>query len=69
MRLRNRYIFHFEKLARGYHYNSPEDAGKWRYCGSFRAATQAEALLKAKFAVGSSLVRVIPEENCDKGYL
>ena len=64
-RLRYR-VWHFEKLTRGQYLNSP---GKWSYCGSFRAKTLEEAERIAAYKVGSSLVRVIPEENCDKGYL
>ena len=62
------YIFDFEKLTRrpGQYLNSPPIC-RWSYCGRYRGRTAEEALEKAKFAVGSSLVRVMSTE--DKGYL
>ena len=64
-------VFHFEKQRRvaGKYWNSPPII-TWQYCGSFRARGAAEALDIAKYKVGSSLVRIMPEfQEEDKGYL
>ena len=68
MRLQRR-IWHIEKQSRGQYHNSPP---VWSYCGSIRAKTVEEALERAMFTVGSSLVRVMPEFELpedEKGYL
>ena len=51
----------------GRYLNSPP---KWSYCGRYRGGTLQEAMVRAMFAVGSSLVRIMPQfEEEDKGYL
>ena len=62
-------VWHFEKQIRGQYHNSP---ARWSYCGSFRAKSAPEALDIAKYKVGSSLVRIMPEYHApgdDKGYI
>lgn len=56
---RNLFLFGIEKKAQGQYLNSPR---VWKHCGYIRAANRTEAYEKACYAVGSSAVRVIPEE-------
>lgn len=51
-----------KKLTRGHAYGKYPgtylNSQTWRYCGTIRARDCAEALQKAAYAVGSSLVQV-----------
>lgn len=56
---RSRFVFRIEKARPGQYLNSPLI---WSVCGYLRAANQGEAAISAAFKVGSSRVRVIPED-------
>jgi hypothetical protein len=56
---RDHFVFRIEKSVSGKYLNSPRS---WKQCGYVRAADRGEAAVKACFAVGSSQVRVIPED-------
>lgn len=56
---RTQYIFRIEKARAGRYLNSPRI---WSVCGYIRATDRKEAAVIACFKVGSSQVRVIPEE-------
>jgi hypothetical protein len=58
---RPRHLFRIEKARPGEYANSPF---VWTVCGYIRARDRAAAEIEAAFKVGSSLVRVIPEEPC-----
>lgn len=53
------FIFRIEKARSGKYLNSPRT---WSVCGYIRAADRGAAAIEACFKVGSSQVRVIPEE-------
>lgn len=59
---RRRFVFRIEKAVPGRYLNSPRI---WKQCGYVRAENRGVAAVKACFAVGSSQVRVIPEEPGD----
>lgn len=60
MRLfRPSFVFRIEKARPGQFHNSP---AVWSVCGYIRAANRTAAEVEAAFKVGSSRVRVIPEE-------
>jgi hypothetical protein len=56
---RTRFVFRIEKARPGEYLNSPLT---WSVCGYLRAANRGEAAIAAAFKVGSSQVRVIPED-------
>lgn len=60
-RRRDSFVFRIEKAVPGRYLNSPRI---WKNCGYVRAENRGVAAVKACFAVGSSQVRVIPEEPC-----
>jgi hypothetical protein len=53
------FVFRIEKARPGRYLNSPRT---WSVCGYIRAADRGVAAIEACFKVGSSQVRVIPEE-------
>lgn len=55
------FVFRIERARPGEYANSP---AVWSVCGYIRAANRAAAETDAAFKVGSSRVRVIPEDPC-----